>query len=131
MQVERMNRVELLLPGADVVDAVRVFNEVLGGHLTEPEDLEAMLDGITEARRIALSDAVAAICTGAELSPGPQVAHDDRLALAAWASRTVSTFHHPVGTCAMGADPELGAVTDAHGSVGGRTASRGSCARGL
>jgi choline dehydrogenase len=89
------------------------------GHLTEPEDLEAMLDGITEARRIALSDAVAAICTGAELSPGPQVAHDDRLALAAWASRTVSTFHHPVGTCAMGADPELGAVTDAHGSVHG------------
>jgi hypothetical protein len=39
MQVERMNRVELLLPGDDVGDAVRVFNEVLGGHFSAPEDL--------------------------------------------------------------------------------------------
>lgn len=89
------------------------------GHLTDAEDREAMLDGITEARRIALSDAVAAISTGAELSPGPQVARGDRQALAAWASRAVSTFHHPVGTCAMGAEPELGAVTDTHGTVHG------------
>jgi hypothetical protein len=39
MQVERMNRVELLLPGEDVPNAVRVFSEVLGGHFSEPEDL--------------------------------------------------------------------------------------------
>jgi choline dehydrogenase len=78
-----------------------------------------MLDGITEVRRIALSDAVAAISTGTELSPGRQVAPGDRQALTAWASRAVSTFHHPVGTCAMGAEPELGAVTDTHGTVHG------------
>ncbi len=89
------------------------------GHLTDAEDLEAMLDGISEARRIALSDAVAAISTGAELSPGPQVAPGDRRALAAWATTEVSTFHHPVGTCAMGPESELGAVTDTHGSVHG------------
>jgi choline dehydrogenase len=89
------------------------------GHLTDAEDLEAMLDGITEARRIALSDAVAAVTTGGELSPGPQVAPGDRAALAAWAASAVSTFHHPVGTCAMGVDPESGAVTDAHGTVHG------------
>lgn len=89
------------------------------GHLADAEDLEAMLDGITEARRIALSDAVAAISTGSELSPGPQVAPGDRQALAAWASSTVSTFHHPVGTCAMGPESELGAVTDTRGSVHG------------
>jgi choline dehydrogenase len=89
------------------------------GHLTDAEDLEAILDGITEARRIALSDAVAAVTTGGELSPGPQVAPGDRAALAAWAASAVSTFHHPVGTCAMGADPEFGAVTDAHGTVHG------------
>ncbi|HEY1445809.1 MAG TPA: GMC oxidoreductase [Acidimicrobiales bacterium] len=89
------------------------------GHLTDADDQEAMLDGITEARRIGLSDDVAAICTGAELSPGPQVAPGDRQALAAWATRAVSTFHHPVGTCAMGVEPEFGAVTDAHGTVHG------------
>ncbi|MGP0031258.1 MAG: GMC oxidoreductase [Acidimicrobiales bacterium] len=32
---------------------------------------------------------------------------------------TVSTFHHPVGTGAMGTAPESGAVTDTHGSVHG------------
>jgi choline dehydrogenase len=89
------------------------------GHLNDAEDLEAMLDGITEARRIALSDAVAAISTGTELSPGPHAAPGDRQALAAWASAAVSTFHHPAGTCAMGAQSESGAVTDTHGSVHG------------
>ena len=83
------------------------------------EDLDAMLDGITEARRIALSDPVASIVTGAELSPGSGSPPGDRHALASWALETVSTFHHPVGTCAMGTAPESGAVTDAHGSVHG------------
>jgi len=47
------------------------------------------------------------------------VPEGDRRALASWALKSVSTFHHPVGTCGMGATPELGAVTDAHGSVHG------------
>ena len=89
------------------------------GHLTEPEDLDAMLDGITEARRIADSDRVASVVTGAELSPGPDVPPGDRRALGSWAFGAVSTFHHPAGTCAMGAAPESGAVTDSHGSVHG------------
>jgi choline dehydrogenase len=89
------------------------------GHLTEPEDLDAMLDGITEARRIADSEPVAAVVTGAELSPGPDVPPGDRRALGSWAFGAVSTFHHPAGTCAMGAAPESGAVTDSHGSVHG------------
>ena len=56
---------------------------------------------------------------GPELAPGPGVATDDREALAASARSAVSTFHHPVGTCAMGSDPARGAVTDAQGSVHG------------
>jgi choline dehydrogenase len=89
------------------------------GHLSAPEDLEAMLDGLTEARRIAASDPVASIVTGAELSPGPQAPPGDLRALAAWASSSVSTFHHPAGTCAMGEEPDSGAVTDTEGSVHG------------
>jgi choline dehydrogenase len=88
-------------------------------HLSDAIDLERMLDAVTEARRIAVSEPVAAITTGVELSPGSATATDDRRALAAWVRSAVSTFHHPVGTCAMGSDPTLGAVTDSHGSVHG------------
>jgi choline dehydrogenase len=88
-------------------------------HLTDADDLERMLDAVTEARRLARSEPVTAITTGTELSPGPEYSTDDRDALAAWARTAVSTFHHPVGTCAMGPDPALGAVTDSRGAVHG------------
>ena len=42
------------------------------GHLTHPKDLEAILDGISEARRIALSEPVASIVT-APSSPQEQM----------------------------------------------------------
>jgi choline dehydrogenase-like flavoprotein len=88
-------------------------------HLAHPDDLERMLDAITEVRRIARTGPIDAVVTGPELAPGLAVPPDDRSALAAWARATVSTFHHPVGTCAMGPDPDQGAVTDARGSVHG------------
>ncbi len=103
------------LTSSNPIDAPRIHF----GHLTAIGDVEAMLDGIEEARRIARSAPVAAVIAGDELSPGLTVPTGDRRALAAWATRAVSTFHHPVGTCAMGADPAQGAVTDAHGSVHG------------
>jgi catechol 2,3-dioxygenase-like lactoylglutathione lyase family enzyme len=39
MHVRRINRVELLLPGADIPAAVAAFNDVLGGHLPAPEEV--------------------------------------------------------------------------------------------
>ena len=89
------------------------------GHLTDSDDLERMLDAVTEARRLARSEALASVIEGEELSPGPSCPSGDRAALAAWVRSCVSTYHHPVGTCAMGPDPDKGAVTDASGSVHG------------
>lgn len=88
-------------------------------HLANPDDLERMLDAVTEARRLTSCEAMAAVIDGDELSPGPTCPSDDRAALAAWVRSAVSTYHHPVGTCAMGPDPDRGAVTDASGSVHG------------
>ena len=88
-------------------------------HLSDPLDLEAILDGIEEARRVACSEPLAALIAGAELSPGMSVPPDDRNALASWACNAVSTFHHPAGTCGMGADPATGSVTDARGTIHG------------
>ncbi len=88
-------------------------------HLADPGDLHRLLDAVTEARRIAGAEALAALVTGPELAPGPVIPSDDRVALGRWARASVSTFHHPVGTCAMGPDPALGAVTDHRGAVHG------------
>ena len=88
-------------------------------HLTAAADVERMVDAVIEARRLAHSEPVLAIAAGPELTPGSACPTDDLGALAAWLRTAVSTFHHPVGTCAMGPDPALGAVCDAHGSVHG------------
>jgi choline dehydrogenase len=88
-------------------------------HLADPGDLERMVDAVSEARRLTRSEAVAAVIDGEELAPGPSCPVDDRAALAAWVHSAVSTYHHPVGTCAMGPDPDQGSVTDARGSVHG------------
>lgn len=91
-------------------------------HLTDPGDLARMVDAVTEARRIVQSEAVAEVTTGTEITPGPACPPGDRDALAAWIRTAVSTFHHPVGTCAMGPDPDRGAVVDSRGSVHGTEA---------
>ena len=39
--------------------------------------------------------------------------------LAAWIRAAAMTYHHPVGTCAMGLDPRDGAVVDPDGRVYG------------
>jgi choline dehydrogenase len=88
-------------------------------HLSDPADLDAMVDAVIEARRVAASEAMAPWISGRELSPGDGVTGDDRTALEAWVRNNASTFHHPVGTCAMGPDPATGAVTDTRGSVHG------------
>lgn len=68
---------------------------------------------------MAASHAMAPWVSGPELSPGASVTSEDEIALTTWVRENVSTFHHPVGTCAMGRDPATGAVTDAEGSVHG------------
>jgi hypothetical protein len=39
LKIRRLNRVELLLPGEDIPEAVRIFNELLGGHLPPAEEV--------------------------------------------------------------------------------------------
>lgn len=89
------------------------------GHLSHRDDLSRMVEAVIEARRVARSAPMAAIATGPELSPGPAVADDDLKALTKWITEGVGTYHHPVGTCTMGPDPDAGAVVDARGAVHG------------
>lgn len=52
-----------------------------------------------------------------ELAPGPSVISDD--SMEAYLRSTVSTLHHPVGTCRMGSEGDEGAVLDARMRVRG------------
>ena len=62
---------------------------------------------------------IAGLSCGSELAPGPDVAHGDRDGLREWIRRAAWTYHHPVGTCAMGPAPGSGSVVDAAGAVHG------------
>lgn len=86
------------------------------GHLTDRRDADRLLAGIGEARRILATEPLRSLVVGGERFPGDDVVGDD---LRARMPRLVRTYHHPVGTCRMGPDPEAGAVVDADGRLHG------------
>jgi choline dehydrogenase len=89
------------------------------GYFREPGDLDRLAAGLTRVREPARSGAIAELARGVELAPGPDIATGDRENLRDWIRRKAWTYHHPVGTCAMGPNPATGAVVDAAGAVHG------------
>jgi choline dehydrogenase len=88
------------------------------GYFRDPSDairLRVALrlaDAATQAKPLASQ-------TGAtRFGPPREVVGDDAAALA-WIRASAWTYHHPVGTCAMGLDPAAGAVVDPTGRVYG------------
>jgi choline dehydrogenase len=76
-------------------------------YLTEPRDVEALVDGFEIARAVARQPALADWIES-ELVPG---AVTNRVALASHIRRTASPFFHPVSTCRMShADDPLAVV---------------------
>ena len=89
------------------------------GHLRHPDDLSRVVDATVLARHLSRQEPLASLVKGEELNPGAGVADDDDNAIARSIRERVATYHHPVGTCRMGAGPDDGAVVDARGSVYG------------
>jgi choline dehydrogenase len=75
-------------------------------YFTDECDLDRMVIGLREARRIGASSALAP-WRGTELSPGPTA--EDDADLRHYIRTTAGTYFHPVGTCRMGVD-ELAVV---------------------
>jgi len=75
----------------------------------EPEDMEAMLFSLRQCRRIAAQPQLAQEWDAVEIHPGPQMGDSDE-ELTAYIRSTTTTYHHQVGTCAMGVGDE--AVVD-------------------
>ena len=85
-------------------------------YLSTEEDLQVAADSLRLARRIVAAPALQRH-RPQEWLPGPAVQSEAELREAA--GRIGTTIFHPVGTCAMGADPDAGAVVDARLRVHG------------
>ncbi|MFE7841915.1 GMC family oxidoreductase [Streptomyces sp. NPDC057474] len=90
-------------------------------YYAEPSDLEAMVTAVKQVREIGAQKALAEWGT-LEVAPGPGVVTDAEIAT--YAKRALISYHHQVGTCRMGTDPD--AVVDprlrVHGIAGLRVA---------
>jgi choline dehydrogenase len=89
--------------------------------LQDRTDVEALIYGLKEARRIICKPALARY-SGTELSPGPGVKSDADLE--AFIRANVATLYHPVGTCKMGPQRDPMAVVDSRLRVHGITGMR-------
>ncbi len=76
------------------------------GYYREADDLDRMVEGMRRVREFTHVGAVKELSGGVDFGPGPEVD------LPSWLRRVTWTYHHPVGTCAMGVDPSAGAVVD-------------------
>ena len=117
--VRPQSRGEITLSGPNPEDPVKID---LAAY-RERADMEAMLFSLRQCRSIARQPALAEL--GAqEVFPGPEVGDSDE-ELEEYIRQTTTTYHHQVGTCAMGrgegsvVDPETFRV---HGLQGLRVA---------
>lgn len=107
------SRGEIRLASADPAAAPVIEHR----HLSDPHgaDLAALGDGVEILR-----DIVARAPLGALLGrPLAGAISGDRARLERWIRANVVHYWHPVGTCAMGPDPDAGAVVDARGRLHG------------
>ena len=84
--------------------------------LEDPADMETLVRGVREARRIFGASALSPF-SGGEIEPGAAVQDDASLRAAIRAQ--VNTAYHPVGTCKMGPASDAMAVVDAELRVHG------------
>jgi choline dehydrogenase len=100
------------LRSADPHDAPRIDL----GLFTNAADMPRMLEAMRLARRVAGTEPLRGML-GDELMPGVGANDDDALAAAVRAGCEI--YHHPVGTCRMGAADDPDAVVDVRGAVHG------------
>jgi choline dehydrogenase len=89
--------------------------------LSHPDDVRSLVASVRQCRSIGRRPALAEAWGATELYPGSEVADDE---LEEYVRATAITYHHQVGTCAMGVGPD--AVVDprlrVHGVSGLRVA---------
>ena len=88
------------------------------GYYRDPADLRRARDGLRLADAAARHPALAGVTQGRRLGVSAEVVASDQAATA-WIQESTWTYHHPVGTCAMGLNPQDGAVVSPEAAVYG------------
>ena len=88
------------------------------GYLCEQTDAERLLEGLDRAEALAANPAVRALCYEGNLDRPPRGPRERR----EWVRRNCWTYHHVVGTCAMGPASDRAAIVDPRGRVHGTEA---------
>jgi choline dehydrogenase len=86
------------------------------GYYTHPDDLPRMLETVRIAQDLVETEPLAELRLERHY-PGPQADSDSELEEEIRAG--IRTYHHPVGTCRMGAADDPDAVVGANGKVHG------------
>ncbi|MFE1411140.1 GMC family oxidoreductase [Streptomyces sp. NPDC058746] len=84
-------------------------------YFSHPADLPRLVEGIRRAWRVAREGPLGTLSAGVVSAPD----EDSDVAIGRFVRAKVWTYHHPVGTCAMGPGPAAGAVVDPAGRVHG------------
>jgi choline dehydrogenase-like flavoprotein len=87
------------------------------GYLGEDVDADRLVEGLARVEALTAHPAIRALCGPRE--PGPVALPRDRMERRDWVRRNCWTYHHAVGTCAMGPASDRAAVVDATGRVHG------------
>ena len=87
-------------------------------YFRNPVDIDRLVEGLQLADAGVAHPHLARITGGSRIAPRKDLAAD-AVAVRAWIKAAATTYHHPVGTCAMGTDPRAGAVVDTSGRVYG------------
>ena len=75
-----------------------VTEEIRLGYYEHPDDAARMLEGVDLVERVVETSAVRRLTQGVRLTPH----HESAETRLAWLRGSSWTYHHPVGTCAMG-----------------------------
>lgn len=92
--------------------------DIQAAYLTEPDDLDQMIDGVDLARRLTVTSPLKRRITGVARASRPILEAEPR-ALADAILGQVNPYYHPVGTCRMGSADDPMAVVDETGHLHG------------